>query len=94
MSSRGFACGSRYRAGHRYVLTLGQAGRAAPLPLGRLAVNREGAFRAVVHMPQDASPGESYIDVRGSPFDQCRGTTGEAASCAGYDTRVRVLPKR
>ena len=92
VSSPPFACRGSYPAGHRYTLVLGQVGRAAPIDLGRFAVSREVAFRAVVHIPRRASPGQSYVVVSGSPCDHCAGTKGGAASCAGYDASVRVLP--
>ena len=93
MSSRPFACRGSYPAGHRYTLVLAQLGRAAPLHLGMFPVSRDGAFTAVVHIPQRASPGQSYIDVTGSLFDHCEDTKGVAASCAGYDAPFRVLPR-
>jgi hypothetical protein len=93
VSSRPFACRGDYPAGHRYTLALAQLGRAAPLHLGIFPVSRDGAFTAVVHIPQRASPGQSYIDVTGSPFDDCEDTNGVAASCAGYDAPLRVLPR-
>lgn len=92
VSSPPFACQGSYPAGHRYTLVLGQVGRAAPLDLGAFPVSRDGAFRAVVQIPRRASPGQSYVDVSGSPFDHCAGTNGVAVSCAGYDASVRVLP--
>lgn len=92
VSSRPFACRGGYPAGHRYTLVLGQVGRGAPLALGLFPVSREGAFTAVVRIPQRASPGQSYVDVTGSPFDHCEDTDGVAASCAGYDAPLRILP--
>jgi hypothetical protein len=92
VSSRPFACAGSYPAGHRYLLTLGQVGRAAPIGLGVLPVARDGAFSAVVRIPRSASPGESYVLVRGSAFDQCTDDVSSTASCAGYDARIQVLP--
>jgi hypothetical protein len=91
VSSARFPCRGSYPAGHGYSLILGQVGRAAPLGLGVFPVRRDGAFRAVLHIPQSASPGQSYIIVRGSPFDRCTDTNGMAVSCAGYDAPVHVL---
>ena len=93
VSSGPFACRGSYHAGHHYTLVLGQVGRAAPVSLGVFPVSRDGAFRAVVQVPPSASPGESYLIVRGSPFDHCADTTGAATSCAGYDARVAILPR-
>lgn len=91
VSSPRFACRCSYPAGHRYTLVLGQVGRGAPLSLGMFPVSRDGAFMAVVHIPRRASPGQSYVDVTGSPFDQCEDTDGVATSCAGYSAPLRIL---
>lgn len=93
VSSPPFACRGEYPAGHRYTLVLGQVGRAAPLVVGVFPVSRDGAFRAVVRIPRRASPGQSALIVRGSPFDHCTSTKGVAVSCAGYDTPVNILPR-
>lgn len=90
VSSRRFACSARYPSGHRYMLTLGQVGRAAPVRLGAFPVNRNGAFRAMVHIPRTASPGDSYVIVKGSSFDWCTHPAG--GSCASYAASIRVLP--
>jgi len=91
VSSPAFACRGGYSAGHRYTLILGQVGRSAPVRLGVFTVSRDGAFRAVARIPRGASPGQSYVIVRGSPFDHCTGTNGVSGSCAGYDATVYVL---
>jgi hypothetical protein len=39
-------------------------------------------------VPRDAAPGESYVDVTGSPYDDCP----DDASCAGYSVMVVFLP--
>lgn len=92
VSSPPFACRGSYPAGHRYTLVLGQVGRGAPLALGVFPVSRDGAFTAVVHIPRRASPGQSYVVVTGSLFDQCEDTNTVAASCAGYGAPLRILP--
>ncbi len=91
VSSPAFACRGSYPAGHRYTLILGQVGRAAPVGLGVLPVSRDGAFSAVIRIPRGASQGQSYVIVRGSPFDDCTGTDGVSGSCAGYGAAVYVL---
>jgi hypothetical protein len=90
LSSTPFTCARTYPRGKTYTVTLRQVGRAAPLNLGAVRVKRDGVFAATVRIPARASPGESYIAAAGSPFDQCRDT----ASCAGYDVRLTVLPRR
>lgn len=90
VSSPRFACRGSYPVGHRYTLILGQVGRAAPVRLGAFPVGRDGAFSAMVRIPDSASPGGSYIIVMGSPFDDCAESGGAAASCAGYDVPVAV----
>lgn len=89
VSSDAFACGASYRAGKTYTLTLGQVGRGSPLKLGVAPVRRDGAFKARLRIPARASPGEAYIVVHGSAFDQCNDTS--SGSCAGYDVRLHVL---
>ena len=42
----------------------------------------------LVTIPPTTSPGESYVIVRGSPYDApCE----HGGSCAGYDVRLTVL---
>ena len=82
LSSAPFRCAASYPRGKTYGLTLGQVGRAKPLALGTVRVRPNGAFSANVHIPADASPGESYISVTGSALDRCGNTLGR--SCAGY----------
>ena len=89
VSSAAFACAARYPSGKTYALILGQGGRAAPLRLAVVAVHRNGAFKAKVRVPLTASPGEAYIMVRGSPFDDCR--DAPSGSCAGYAVRLNIL---
>jgi hypothetical protein len=93
VSSPPFKCRGSYPAGHGYTLILGQVGRAASLRLGVFPVSRDGAFSVLVGIPRTASPGKSYVIVRGSQFDRCAGTKGVAVSCAGYDTPVHILPR-
>jgi hypothetical protein len=89
VSSDASACAARYPSRKTYTLSLGQVGRAAPLRLAVVAVRRNGAFKAKVRVPSTASPGEAYIVVRGSPFDDCKDTPPQ--SCAGYGARLTVL---
>jgi hypothetical protein len=90
ISSAGFKCGASYPAGKRYELTLGLVGRQPPINLGSYPVNTDGSFGAQVAIPADASPGEAYVIVRGSPFDQCA-DSGQG-SCAGYDVQLTIIP--
>jgi hypothetical protein len=92
LSSAPFKCAASYPAGKTYTLTLGQVGRAAPLPLDTVLVDRNGAFATAVRIPAAASPGEAAIIVKGSAFDQCRDSS--SGSCAGYTVRLTVLPRR
>ena len=90
VASTGFrACGARYDDGHEYELQLSSLGRRDPIDLGDAAVAPDGSFTATVTVPADASPGESEIGVRGSPYDE---PCGDGESCAGYGVRVTVLP--
>ena len=90
VSSDGFKCGASYAAGKKYHLRLGFVGRAAPIDLGDYAVNRNGSFVARVIIPVNSSPGDAYIIVTGSSFDEC--SEVEPQSCAGYDIRVVIVP--
>jgi hypothetical protein len=90
-----FACEGRYPAGKTYTLVLAQVGRAAPIRLGARPVHRDGSFRALVRIPVDASPGESFIQAHGTLFDRpCRDTVTGQASCAGYSVGISVLPSK
>jgi hypothetical protein len=74
LSSRGFPCSEWYPAGVSYTVTLGQAGRAAPIALGTVAVQRDGSFRTRITIPTTASPGQSYLIVHGKVIDACGDT--------------------
>lgn len=88
LSSVPFRCARIYPYGKTYTITLGQVGRVTPFKLGSVRAKRTGAFAAAVRIPAGASSGESYIEVK--PLDKCRDTE----SCAGYDVRLTVLPRR
>lgn len=90
VESAAFTCHARYPAGKTYAITLGQIGRAALVRLKSVPVHRDGAFKARVRVPTMASPGGSFIVIRGSLFDRCKDTVRE--SCAGYSAPLRVLP--
>jgi len=95
VSSAPFACDASYPPGTSYRLILAQVGRAAPLPVAVVPVNGDGSFSAVVRIPASASPGESYLEARGSAYDRpCQDTVRVAASCAGYAVRIDVRPAR
>lgn len=85
-----FQCGDSYPSGKTYRLTLGLAGRSAPVDLGSYPVKTDGSFSATISIPKLASPGEAYIIVYGSPFDQC--DDRRHASCAGYSVRLNIVP--
>lgn len=87
VTSAPFECGARYEPGKLYALELLSLGRANPLELGSFPVDDDGSFRAVVCVPADASPGESYVVAHGTAFDQ---PCARNASCAGYDVRLVV----
>ncbi len=89
VSSAPFNCQGTYPAGKVYQLTLSFVGRSAPIDLGSFPVNADGSFRAIVPIPANASPGEAYIIVHGSPFDYCHDSIGQ--SCAGYTARLTIL---
>jgi hypothetical protein len=91
VSSPAFACRASYPAGKQYRLLLELVDRAAPKSLGLVPVGRDGSFRASLVIPKDASPGEAFIEVSGSAFDDvCRDTVGN--SCAGYMVTLTLLP--
>jgi hypothetical protein len=90
VSSAGFSCQGSYPAGKQYQLALGLVGRGAPMELGSYQVSTSGAFKATVVIPVTASPGEAYINVKGSPFDQCSDSSQD--SCAGYGVGLVILP--
>jgi hypothetical protein len=90
VSSAAFKCGGSYPSGKKYQLTLGLVGRSAPIDLGGYPVNTDGSFEASVPIPVNASPGEAYIVIRGSPFDECNDTNH--GSCAGYGVGLTILP--
>ena len=90
ISSARFKCSASYPAGKRYELTLGLVGRQPPMNLGSYPVNTDGSFDAQVAIPPDASPGEAYVIVHGSPFDHCD-QSGQG-SCAGYGVRLTIIP--
>jgi hypothetical protein len=89
VTSDGFKCSGSYPAGKTYHLTLGLVGRAAPIDLGPYPVNANGSFHATVKIPASTSPGEAYITVGGSSFDQC--TDSGNGSCAAYMVQLQVL---
>jgi hypothetical protein len=92
LASAGFiACGARYDDGKEYQLQLAFVGRRDAIDLGDVDVARDGSFTATLTVPLDASPGESYLGVRGSPFDD---PCDDGESCAGYSVAVTVLPAR
>jgi hypothetical protein len=90
ISSAGFKCNGSYPSGKKYQLTLGLVGRSEPMDLGSYPVNANGSFNATVRIPASASPGESYVVVRGSPFDRCE-ESGQG-SYAGYSVRLTIMP--
>jgi hypothetical protein len=90
VSSPAFACGASYPVGKQYRLQLELVGRAAPKSLGLVPVGRDGSFRASLVLPKDAPPGEAFIDVSGSAYDDCGDTVG--GSCAGYLVALTLLP--
>jgi len=89
LSAPAFTCGATYAAGKTYTVTLGLVGRSEPKPLGSVAVNPDGSFRATLSIPATASPGEAYLTVGGSAFDDC-GKDG-TGSCAGYASPALTL---
>jgi hypothetical protein len=90
IASTGFGCDARYDDGKHYDVRLSSLGRADPIDLGDVDVASDGSFSVTVTVPEDASPGESYVIATGSPFDgPCRDT----GSCVTYGTNVTVLPE-
>ena len=91
VSSPAFACRASYPVGKQYRLLLELVGRAAPKPMGLVPVGRDGSFHASLVIPKDAPPGEAFIAVSGSAFDDdCGDTVG--GSCAGYMVTLTLLP--
>lgn len=89
IASTGFSCDARYDDGKRYGLELSSVGREDPVDLGDVDVAPDGSFRVTVTVPVDASPGESFVSVSGSPFDE---PCDDTASCATHGQDVTVLP--
>lgn len=87
VESAPFTCHAHYPPGKTYTVVLAQVGRADPVRLKSVPVRRDGAFRTSVRIPRTASPGRSFIAIKGSLFDRCR----ETESCAGYTTPLGVL---
>lgn len=92
LSSAPFTCGAVYPVGKTYQVTLGLVGRASSVNLGNYPVTTDGSFQASVTIPSSASPGEAYLIVHGSPFDQCAASPG--LSCASYEARIEILPPK
>lgn len=90
VSSPPFACSASYPAGKHYRLLVGVPGQADPRSLGQVPVARDGSFHTSFVIPADLPPGESFIEVYGSAFDDCRDTVG--GSCAGYTVSLTLLP--
>ncbi|HEV7212237.1 MAG TPA: hypothetical protein VGN47_11055 [Blastococcus sp.] len=88
LTSGPFACDGSYPEGHRYRLQLLLLGRAQPIELGTAPVAVDGSFRATVVISPGASPGDAYVEVRGSPFDDCP----DDGSCARYGVAVTLVP--
>ncbi|MGZ4669037.1 MAG: hypothetical protein ACXVX3_10990 [Blastococcus sp.] len=89
VTSGPFECDGSYPEGHRYRLQLLLVGRAQPIELGTAPVAVDGSFRATVVVPSGASPGDAYVNVLGSPFDDC---ADDGGSCAGYSVGITLLP--
>jgi hypothetical protein len=87
VSSGPFGCQASYPAGKTYRMVLALFGRARPMSLGTVPVNRDGSFRAVLRMPHGAPPGEAVVEALGSAYDRCV----ESASCAGYGASFTLL---
>jgi hypothetical protein len=80
-------------AGTTYSIVLGQVGRAAPVTLAIVNVQKDGSFMADVTIPTDASPGESYILIQTSTKEPtCHDVHNQSESCAGLVARITVLP--
>ena len=89
VSAERFACDAHYDEGEQYSLEMAFVSRADPIDLADVDVERDGSFTSTVTVPPAASPGESYVTVHGSPYDE---PCDDGASCAGYSVRFVVLP--
>jgi hypothetical protein len=94
LSSGAFACHASYPRGKTYTVTLARFVAGGPASLGRVPVNRDGSFRAMLVIPTGAAAGEAYLLVEGSAFDKCADTRN--GSCvSGYDSPpLRIQPRR
>ncbi len=89
ISSGAFQCQASYPAGKTYDLIFGRQDQVGPTDLGNYPVSHDGSFLATVTIPKTALPGQAYIVVQGSPFDQCNDGEG---SCASYVVGVIIVP--
>jgi hypothetical protein len=88
VSSRG-GCTDGSISGAHYRISLGFAGRQPPvLDAGAVDPGPDGAFSTVVQVPANATPGDAYVSVTGSPFDSC----SDSGSCAGYSVSFAIQP--
>jgi hypothetical protein len=88
ISSGPFPCKASYPSGKTYHLIFGRQDQVGPTDLGDRPVNHDGSFRATITIPEAALPGQAYIVVQGSMFDQCN---DGGASCASYVVGLTVV---
>ena len=69
-----------------YRIVLGTIGRHDPVDLGVVDVAADGTFETSVAIPEFISPGQAYLSIRGSAFDDC----DVQASCASYGVIIEV----
>lgn len=92
VSSAPLRCNGSYPATKTYTVMLDQMGRAGRLQLGVVPVNRNGSFSAKVRIPPDASPGPSFVIVRGGAFDgSCKEISSAYPGCSPYSVGLTVL---
>lgn len=86
LASRGFGGCDTYAEPIDQLVILGTAGRMPPTPLATITAATDGSFSTTVTIPPDAPPGEGYLDVMGSRWDEC----DDSGSCVGYGTTILI----
>lgn len=84
VSSEPAACGLRLDAGATYRLSLTIDDRS--WALGEVEPTTDGQFSQKITVPDVVPAGRAWIDVAGSPYDECRDT----GSCVGYQVELQV----
>src|SRR3954471_9334419 len=88
VSSTG-GCAHNALAGAHYTLVMAFAGRQPPVvDMASVTPSSDGAFSLNLEVPANATDGDAYVSVEGSPYDQC----DDANSCVGYGAPFVIAP--